>query len=103
MTTRTRAPSPSQSPCSFGEEGNAHLLEKSRAGPPPKPEVVEAKRRVVLRELENRGLAPQSTSETLVYGYHDPIMTPNILRKNEVGCFVARQAPKPAGLGWKRG
>ena len=35
-----------------------------------------------------RRLASQAGDEVLVYGYHDPFITPNLLRRNEVGVVV---------------
>jgi hypothetical protein len=31
---------------------------------------------------------PGPNDETLVYGYHDPFITPNFLRRNEVALVV---------------
>ena len=61
-------------------------------GPPPKEEKVAQKRKAVLARLAQSsalGKAPEPSVETLVYGYHDPFITPNFLRKNEVGVVVS--------------
>ena len=34
------------------------------------------------------GKRARDGGETLVYGYHDPVITPNLLRKNEVAVMV---------------
>mmetsp|Transcript_65274 Transcript_65274/g.131284 ORF Transcript_65274/g.131284 Transcript_65274/m.131284 type:complete len:227 (-) Transcript_65274:105-785(-) len=57
-------------------------------GAPPSEAKVEAKRNLVNMQLAARNLRAKKNSETLVYGYHDPFITPNILRKNEVGVVV---------------
>ena len=58
------------------------------SGAPPSEAKVEDKRRLVAGQLSSRGLRVKSGSDTLVYGYHDPFMTPDLLRRNEVGIMV---------------
>lgn len=70
-----------------------HVLAARRfSGPPPTEARVARERTRILAELEARGLqpAPASDEDTLVYGYHDPFMTPNFLRRNEV-CVRVRE------------
>jgi len=57
-------------------------------GPPPTDRKVEQMRKLVLAELAGSNTAP-ANDDTLVYGYHDPFITPNFLRRNEVGLMVA--------------
>jgi hypothetical protein len=57
-------------------------------GPPPTDRKVEQMRKLVLEELAGSKSAP-ANDDTLVYGYHDPFITPNFLRRNEVGLVVA--------------
>ena len=40
----------------------------------------------------------RTSDEVLVYGYHDPFMTPNFLRRNEVGVYVDGRSVREAGL-----
>jgi hypothetical protein len=67
----------------------SHILAvRTFSGPPPKDERV-AKERVLLEQaLSAAGLQAKSNSETLVYGYHDPFITPNFLRRNEVAVLL---------------
>jgi len=61
-----------------------HLLAvRTFSGPPPSEERVELERQRILSGLSSSGLRPADGS-TLVYGYHDPFITPNFLRRNEV-------------------
>jgi hypothetical protein len=70
----------------------AHTLAvRTFSGPPPKDDRVERERAKVQRALEKANLEPRSSSyqdTTLVYGYHDPFLTPNFLRRNEVALVV---------------
>ena len=59
---------------------------------------MQRERERVLRALSGRSLRPAAGVETLVYGYHDPFMTPNFLRKNEVGVYVDGGSVRDAGL-----
>lgn len=70
-----------------------HLMAvTSFSGPPPNEDVVEKKRQTVLQALATSDakykLKSAAEDETLVYGYHDPFITPGFLRKNEVGVVV---------------
>lgn len=59
------------------------------SGPPPTDKRVARERAELITALGRAGVRPASDSETLVYGYHDPFITPNLLRRNEVGVMVA--------------
>lgn len=59
------------------------------SGAPPTESLIAKKRQAVISALEASGLQPTKDGETLVYGYHDPFITPNFLRKNEVGVRIA--------------
>lgn len=61
---------------------------RSFSGPPPSQERIAKLRAVVEGEVEKGGLK-RASDEVLVYGYHDPFITPNLLRRNEVGVMVA--------------
>ena len=63
------------------------LAAVSFSGPPPSDERVTKERDLILQTLEKEGLKAKG-KETLVYGYHDPVITPNILRKNEVAVML---------------
>ena len=58
------------------------------AGPPPKDGRVREERRVLEEALGEEGVGWKEGRETLVYGYHDPFLTPNFLRRNEVAVVV---------------
>ena len=77
-------------------------------GRPPSEATIERKRSVVLEALAKRqqrkeaeqaaklskprttaSIQPQQERKALVYGYHDPFITPRLLRRNEVGVRVA--------------
>jgi hypothetical protein len=66
----------------------AHTLAvRTFPGPPPKDERVLREREKVEKALTEVKMTPKS-QETLVYGYHDPFITPNFLRRNEVALLV---------------
>lgn len=66
----------------------AHTLAvRTFPGPPPKDERVLREREIVKKALAEVKITPKSQS-TLVYGYHDPFITPNVLRRNEVALLV---------------
>jgi hypothetical protein len=66
----------------------AHTLAvKTFSGPPPKDDRVKEERKNVEIALLKANLRPK-TDETLVYGYHDPFITPKFLRRNEVAVLV---------------
>ena len=68
---------------------NDHFLAAtSFSGPPPSDAKVAQERQDIVAALENEGIRVKNKDETIVYGYHDPIITPNILRKNEVGVMI---------------
>lgn len=65
-----------------------YLAATSFSGPPPTDEKVRSEREAIVQALEKDGIKVKDKEETIVYGYHDPIVTPNILRKNEVAVMV---------------
>ena len=70
-----------------------HLLAaRVFSGKPPTEKRVELEKAKILAALEANGLAPEKGCETMVYGYHDPFITPNFLRRNEVCVRVVEQA-----------
>jgi hypothetical protein len=70
-----------------------HLLAtRTFAGGPPSERRVARERQRIIAALEASGLQPASEEETLVYGYHDPFMTPGFLRRNEV-CVRVQDSP----------
>jgi hypothetical protein len=57
------------------------------AGPPPSDERITKERDLILETLEKEGIKAKG-KDTMVYGYHDPVITPNWLRRNEVAVMV---------------
>ena len=74
------------------------MAARTFSGPPPGEGRVQREREKVLQALGARSLRPEGEAETLVLGYHDPFMTPNFLRRNEVGIFVDGDSVRSAGL-----
>lgn len=58
------------------------------SGGRPTEKVIERKRHILDAKLTGSQFRQQPDAETLVYGYHDPFITPTFLRRNEVGYFV---------------
>ena len=60
-----------------------HILAVRRfSGPPPSASRVRKERSTILRALEGKSLRPvggADAAETLVYGYHDPFITPSFV------------------------
>mmetsp|Transcript_17653 Transcript_17653/g.26323 ORF Transcript_17653/g.26323 Transcript_17653/m.26323 type:complete len:285 (-) Transcript_17653:234-1088(-) len=75
-----------------------HLLAvTSFSGKPPSDERVKKERSRIDDALSQSGLNPSienGDDETFVYGYHDPFITPNLLRKNEVAVMVCEKSAK---------
>lgn len=65
-----------------------YLAATSFSGPPPSDERIRKERDAILETLEREGIRAKGREETMVYGYHDPVITPNFLRKNEVAVMV---------------
>jgi len=63
------------------------LAVKTFAGPPPKDDRVINERKKLETQLAKENIEPK-TKDTLVYGYHDPFLTPNFLRRNEVAVVI---------------
>ena len=67
----------------------AHTLAvRTFSGPPPKDARVLKERERLVAALAEAGMAPKRETGCLVYGYHDPFITPNLLRRNEVAVVV---------------
>jgi len=65
-----------------------HTLAVRRfSGPPPKDDRVERERQILDQSLNQANMKAKN-DDTLVYGYHDPFLTPNLLRRNEVAVLV---------------
>lgn len=65
-----------------------YLAATSFSGPPPSDDRISKERDAILQTLAREGIRVKSKEETMVYGYHDPVITPNFLRKNEVAVMV---------------
>ena len=68
----------------------AHTLAvKKFSGKPPSDERVQKEREKLQSALEKADVhVHNKDSKTLVYGSHDPFITPNILRRNEVAVVI---------------
>mmetsp|Transcript_28608 Transcript_28608/g.62303 ORF Transcript_28608/g.62303 Transcript_28608/m.62303 type:complete len:261 (+) Transcript_28608:410-1192(+) len=66
------------------------LAARTFNGPPPEDERVQMERNKIEDALVKADVkvSKKDGGETLVYGYHDPIVTPNLLRRNEVAVMV---------------
>ena len=65
-----------------------YLAATSFSGAPPSDERIRKEREAIVGTLEKEGIRVKDREETIVYGYHDPVITPNFLRKNEVAVMV---------------
>ncbi|KAL7535641.1 hypothetical protein ACHAXR_006631 [Thalassiosira sp. AJA248-18] len=65
-----------------------YLAATSFSGPPPSDEKISTSREAIVQTLQKEGIRVKDKEETIVYGYHDPVITPNFLRKNEVAVTV---------------
>jgi hypothetical protein len=78
----------------------AHTLAvRTFSGPPPTDDRVEEERQIITNALlkdPNMMMKVSTksikTGETFVYGYHDPVVTPNFLRRNEVALLIEGSA-----------
>ena len=79
----------------------AHTLAvRTFSGPPPTDDRVEVERQIIINTLltdPNIMMMKVTTKsikagETFVYGYHDPFVTPNFLRRNEVALLIEGSA-----------
>eukprot|EP00326_Haptolina_ericina_P016070 CAMPEP_0181187456 /NCGR_PEP_ID=MMETSP1096-20121128/10582_1 /TAXON_ID=156174 ORGANISM="Chrysochromulina ericina, Strain CCMP281" /NCGR_SAMPLE_ID=MMETSP1096 /ASSEMBLY_ACC=CAM_ASM_000453 /LENGTH=122 /DNA_ID=CAMNT_0023276431 /DNA_START=10 /DNA_END=378 /DNA_ORIENTATION=+ len=89
--TMETAPTPSDRAVSLCTVAPHCLAVRTFSGPPPSERRVELERSRVVEALGAAGLqiAPGADgAETLIYGYHDPFITPNFLRKNEVAVRI---------------
>lgn len=68
----------------------AHTLAvKKFSGKPPSDERIQKERESLHSALSKADIQMnRKDSTTLVYGYHDPVITPNILRRNEVAVVI---------------
>lgn len=82
------APQPMDKAVRLKDVAPHSLAVRKFAGPPPSERRVEREKAIILAALAEQGLQP-GDDEVLVYGYHDPFITPNFLRRNEVGIRVS--------------
>lgn len=88
--SKKSAPRPTDSSVKVKTEPAHVLAVRSFSGPPPNEERVSKERQRVIEALEAVGLRP-SDDDALIFGYHDPFITPNMLRRNEV-CLRVRDS-----------
>lgn len=84
-------PKPVDRAVGLREVPSHYLAARRFAGPPPKDGRVRKEREKIEKALGDAGIRSKSASDgsdTMVYGYHDPFITPNFLRRNEVGIMV---------------
>mmetsp|Transcript_22136 Transcript_22136/g.44984 ORF Transcript_22136/g.44984 Transcript_22136/m.44984 type:complete len:276 (-) Transcript_22136:73-900(-) len=91
--TLKTAPKPLDSNVKIRQVPSHYLAATTFSGPPPSDERVGEERNILEQTLEREGIKilgkkGHGEGETMVYGYHDPVITPNILRKNEVAVMV---------------
>ena len=82
------APKPLDKSVKVKKVDGHYLAATSFSGPPPSDTRIRQERDAILSTLEREGIRVKNREETMVYGYHDPIVTPNFLRKNEVAVMV---------------
>lgn len=80
------------------KEMKSHVMAvRSFSGPPPSPKRILKERAIIFNALLNikKNLFPvdfleemKEKAESIVHGYHDPFITPNFLRKNEVAIML---------------
>ena len=95
--SKRSAPRPLDASVKLRDIGGHYLAARKFSGPPPSEERVERERARILAALARAegDLRPASSADgesTLVYGYHDPFITPNWLRLNEVCVRVQETA-----------
>ncbi|KAL9182549.1 hypothetical protein ACHAXT_013201 [Thalassiosira profunda] len=82
------APKPIDTSVKVKKVPGHYLAARSFPGPPPSDERISKEKEAILQTLEKEGIRAKEKDQTLVYGYHDPVVTPNFLRKNEVAVYV---------------
>ncbi|KAL7463457.1 hypothetical protein ACHAXS_003825 [Conticribra weissflogii] len=91
--TLQTAPKPLDPNVKIRQVPSHYLAATTFSGPPPSDERVGKEREILEQTLEREGIKilgnnGDGNGETMVYGYHDPVITPNFLRKNEVAVMV---------------
>ena len=81
------APKPLDRNVSLRQVPGHILAVRSFSGPPPSDKRVEKESLRLKQALSKENISP-ADGEILVYGYHDPFITPNILRRNEVAVRI---------------
>ena len=92
---RRTAPAPLDSSVRLKDIAPHILAARRFSGPPPSDKRIAKEKSRILQALDAAGLKAQTSgaeSDTLIYGYHDPFITPNFLRRNEVCVRVAETA-----------
>ena len=88
--TTKNLPQPEDGEVKLREVKPHYMAVVAFGGRPPTDATVEKKRRLVMSQLKSATVPRHIKSkETLVYGYHDPFITPALLRRNEVGVMLA--------------
>ena len=85
--TLKTVPRPMESNVKVRQVPGHTLAVRNFSGPPPSDAKVKKERATIETALLTANIKPKS-DETLVYGYHDPFITPNVLRRNEVAVLI---------------
>ena len=91
--SKASAPRPLSSSVSVRQLPSHLLAARKFAGAPPSDLRVAREKACVVAALQKAGLTaakrgPSGEGPLVVYGFHDPFITPNLLRRNEVGLYV---------------
>lgn len=86
--TKKTAPKPIDKNVTIREIASHVLAVRTFSGPPPRDDTVMKERARIEKALIEANMRPKQKKETLLYGYHDPFLTPNFLRRNEVAVLI---------------
>ena len=89
--SKRSAPAPLNSDVRIRDVEPHVLAVRKFSGKPPSQARVDKERQKILAALQAEGLTASASGDeqTLVYGYHDPFITPAFMRRNEVCVRVA--------------
>jgi len=82
--SRGSAPRPEDGSVRLKKVAPHILAARKFSGPPPSAKRIAREEEKIVAALQAEGLRQEYGGETLVYGYHDPFITPSFMRRNEV-------------------